>query len=278
MVGIIDVGGGLRGIFGAGVFDYCIDNNINFEYFIGISAGAANILSFLAGQKKRNYTFYTEYAFRKQYMSLGNFLRHGSYIDMNYIYGTLTNSNGEYPLDYEAFSKTDSIVKIAAVDALTGNVKYFDRNDLNNDSYEPLKATCSIPVVCKPHFINNVPYYDGGIGDPIPLKQAFDDGCDKVVLILTKPRDTIRIAKKDATPVKMLKHKYPLAAEKLANRYKSYNDGVAWAKELEKQGKVIIIAPDDICGLDTLSKDKASIDKMYQKGYIEAEKIKEFLK
>ena len=31
-IGIIDVGGGTRSIFGAGVYDYLIDNNIEIPY------------------------------------------------------------------------------------------------------------------------------------------------------------------------------------------------------------------------------------------------------
>jgi len=42
MIGFVDVGGGTRGIFGAGVFDYCIDHGIECDYFVGVSAGAAN--------------------------------------------------------------------------------------------------------------------------------------------------------------------------------------------------------------------------------------------
>ena len=76
--GVIDVGGGLRGIYGAGVFDRCIEEGVSFDCCIGVSAGAANIVSYMAGQSKRNYRFYTEYVFRKKYMSVGNALRTGS--------------------------------------------------------------------------------------------------------------------------------------------------------------------------------------------------------
>ena len=34
MTGIIDVGGGMRDIYGSGVLDYCLDNKINFDYII----------------------------------------------------------------------------------------------------------------------------------------------------------------------------------------------------------------------------------------------------
>ncbi len=55
MIGIIDVGGGTRDIFGSGVFDYCLDNKLIFDYCIGVSAGSANCASYAAGQRGRNY-------------------------------------------------------------------------------------------------------------------------------------------------------------------------------------------------------------------------------
>ena len=105
MIGVVDVGGGLRGVYGAGVFDTCLDEGIAFDYLIGVSAGSANVASFLAGQKGRNLKFYADYSFRKAYMSFRNLLRRGSYLDLDYIYGdALTNAGGEYPLDYQTMA------------------------------------------------------------------------------------------------------------------------------------------------------------------------------
>ena len=92
--GVIDVGGGLRGVYAAGVFDYCMDQKIQFDLGIGVSAGSANVASYIAGQKKRNYAFYTDYPFRREYMSLRNFLFKKSYLDLDYIYGKLSNTGG----------------------------------------------------------------------------------------------------------------------------------------------------------------------------------------
>lgn len=64
--GIIDVGGGLRGIYGAGVLDRCLEENVHFDCCIGVSAGSANMTSYVAGQKGRNKPFYDEYSFRKE--------------------------------------------------------------------------------------------------------------------------------------------------------------------------------------------------------------------
>ena len=92
--GVVDVGGGLRGIYAAGVFDWCMDNGIRFDLGIGVSAGSANLASYAAGQRGRNFRFYTEYAFRHQYMGLGNFISKRSLFDPDYVYGTLSCSDG----------------------------------------------------------------------------------------------------------------------------------------------------------------------------------------
>ena len=276
MIGIIDVGGGLRGIYGAGVFDRCIDDNIKFDYCIGVSAGSANAITYLAGQKGRTYRFYHDYSSRKEYMSLGNFLKVGQYIDLDYVYGTMTNTGGEDPLDFNAVLKNDGKLTVVTTNAQNGDPIYFTKDDFIIDDYRILKASSSLPVVCKSYEINGIPCYDGGIADPVPIDKALADGCDKIVLVLTRPADTPRVAGKDDNAAKLLRKKYPAIAEKLTARYAVYNNCVEKAKQLEKEGKCLIIAPDDLCGLNTLTKDKEKLDIFYKKGYNDAEKIKDF--
>lgn len=276
MRGIVDAGGGLRGIYGAGVFDYCLDHQIQFDYCIGVSAGSANIASYLGKQKGRNYQFYMEYAFRKRYMSFFNLLRTGSYIDMDYVYGELSNQNGENPLNFEAIKQSKSIMKVVALNAITGETTYFDKRDLTQDGYHILKASCCIPIVCKPYQIDHVPYYDGGLADPVPIQKAFSDGCDKVVVILTKPLDFVRSPKRDAPFARMLKRKYGKAADHLFLRYKEYNDGVTLAKQYAKQGKALILAPDNCCHIKTLTKNKKKLGTLYKKGYHDANSLQKF--
>ncbi len=278
MTGIIDVGGGLRGVYGAGIFDYFLDENIEFDHCIGVSAGSANICSYIAKQRGRNYYFYTDYSFRKEYMGWHNLLYTGSYINMDYIYGELSNTGGENPLDYCAFSEAKTDCTVVATNALTGKPTYFGKKDMMQDDYNIMKASCCIPVVCKPYEIHGVPYYDGGISDPIPVRKALEDGCDKVVVILTKPIDTVRNPDKDRLPSKVLKRKYPKAAAALANRYKTYNSQVQLAKKYQSEGKVFILAPDSCEGMDTLTRDKSIIDKLYRKGYRDAQKAVQFIK
>lgn len=276
-IGVIDVGGGARGIYAAGVLDYCLDNGIDFDYGIGISAGSANIGSYLARQRGRNYIFYTKYFFRKKYASLLNFIFKGSYIDLDYVYGTLSNSDGENPLDYQAIRDNPAEFVVVATDALTGDAKYFDKSDIAQDKYDVFKASSCIPFVCKPYEIDGIKYYDGALSDTIPVEKAFESGCDKVVLLLTKPEATLRTPEKDEKLAARIIKKYPAAAERLAKRAERYNNGVALAQEYAKDGKVLIVAPDDTLGVDTLTKNREALKSLYQKGYDDGVKIKEFL-
>lgn len=276
-IGIVDAGGGFRGIYACGVLDYCLDNRIKFDLGIGVSAGSANLASYIAGQKGRNYTFYTEYAFRKQYASLSNFIRKRSYVDTDYVYGTLSNSDGEFPLDYPYLRDSSTDFLIVATDAVTGLPKYFDKNDISQDDYDVFKASSSIPFICPPYNINGTLYYDGALSDPIPIEKAFSLGCDRVIVLLTKPADVLRTPGKDEKIAACIRKKYPNAAEKLCRRAQKYNDSVALAKEYERQGKALIVAPEDTCGVDTLKRDKDSLNRLYKKGYGDGEKIKYFL-
>lgn len=276
-IGVVDVGGGFRGIYAAGVLDTCIEHNIQFDLGIGVSAGSANMVSYAAGQKGRNLVFYTEYGQRKQYASMGNFLRKGSYIDLDYVYSTLSNSDGENPLDYDAIVQNPMEVVVVAAEAVSGKTKYFTKRDIHRDGYDICKASSAIPFVCKPYEIDGIAYYDGALADPVPVQLAFDMGCDKVVVILTKPAGETRLPGSDTKLARGIQRKYPVAAEKLRSRADNYNAGVALAKKYVWLGKALIVAPDDTCGVSTLTRDPEPLKRLYQNGLRDGERIKAFL-
>lgn len=276
-IGIVDVGGGFRGIYATGVLDYCMDHQIHFDLGVGVSAGSANLISYAAGQRGRNYQFYTEYGLRKEYAGIGNFLFKKSFVDLDYVYGTLSNSDGENPLDYPAAVSNPMEFIVVATEAETGNPRYFDKHDISQDDYSVMKASSAIPFVCHPYEVKGTLYYDGALGDTVPIQKAFQLGCDKVVLLLTLPEDMVRTPNKDKKLATCIQKKYPLSAEKLEQRAKHYNEGVALAKKLAAEGKVLIVAPDDTCGVSTLSRDAAALNRLYDKGYGDGRRILPFV-
>lgn len=276
-IGVVDVGGGYRGIYAAGVLDYCMDQNIHFDLGIGVSAGSANLISYAAGQVRRNFHFYTEYGLRKEYVGAKNFLTKKTFIDLDYAYSTLSNSDGEYPLDFPAVLKNPMEFYVVAVDAETGETKYFSKQDISQDNYNVMKASCALPLVCHPYPVGDTLYFDGALGDPVPVQKAFDLGCDKVVLLLTKPETEIRTADTDERVARLIRHHYPLSAEKLCQHAEKYNESITLAQKYAAAGKVLIVAPDDTCGVNTLTRDKELLKKLYEKGYSDGSKIPLFL-
>lgn len=277
-LGLIDVGGGMRGTFAAGVLEYCEENNINFDCCIGLSAGSNNLISFLAGQAKRNMRYYMEYAFRKEYSGLGCLFKTGSFLNLDYIYGTLASSGGEDPLDYETFKNNPADFFVVAEEIETGDTKYFTKEDFSQDNYKVLSASCNIPILNRPVVIDGKKYYDGGFADSLPIEKALKEGCDKVVVILTRPLHIPRKPNRDKVFAKLLGLRFKKAAERLASRADEYNAKVDYIKKLQEEGKVLILSPDNIYGLDTLTKNKEAMLKLYNDGKKLAEKIPEWIK
>lgn len=277
MTGYIDVGGGMRAVYGAGVLDRCLDEGQEFPYYIGVSAGSANIISYLGGHKQRTLRFYRDYSSRREYMSFYNLVKNRSYIGLDYIYTTLTNEGGEDPLDFEKMKSRSCNFYIVTTDAVTGKTVYLDYRNMQKNDYFELKASSCIPVVCPAYEKDGFFFYDGGLSDPIPVQKALNDGCDKVIVTLTLPADYHKPHKVPEDVYKTVMKKYPEMAHLMYSMIDKYNESLDYINELKKQGKVLILSPDDCCGVSTLKHPRQGVEKLYRKGYNDAEKIKNFL-
>ena len=277
MTGYIDVGGGLRAVYGTGVLDFCLDNGIDFPYLIGVSAGSGNIASYLAHQKGRSLKFYTDFAFRREYMSFQNYFKNGSYIDLDYIYSGLSNEGGECPLDFDRMNENRAQFIVVSTSAESGEAVYFTKDDYGRNSYDIFKTSSCIPVVNKAYPFGEKRYYDGGLSDPIPVRKAIDDGCDKIVVCLTRPVDYRKKHRMTPKMCDRVMREYPQIAKTLMTSVDKYNDDLDYIKKLEIEGKALIIAPKSCCGVETLSRKRKNIEELYELGYKDGEKIIEFL-
>lgn len=274
---VIDVGGGLRDIYGAGVFDTLMEEGIAFDFGIGISAGAANLCSFLARQRGRNLVYYRDYSQRREYMSLRNVLQKKGFLDLDYIYSTFSNTDGEYPLDYSVICRNPMDLITVTTNALTGCPAYWHKSRYSQDDYELIKCSCTLPFACHPHRMQGMEQFDGGISDPVPLEKALAMGAGKIVLILTHPVDFRRTDDHDRRYARVLSARYPKVAEALKHRAERYNLALDRALELEQQGKLLILAPESDCGLKTLTRDVRKLQAMYENGLRDGRKVREFL-
>lgn len=126
------------------------------------------------------------------------------------------NAGGEEPLDYDALTRGGVPYRVTVTNARTGRPEYFGPEHMRPNDYAALKATACLPVIDRPYVVDGVPYFDGTISDPVPVRQAFADGCDKVVVIFTRPRGFRRKASHDAGSAALLRLRYPKAAAPIA--------------------------------------------------------------
>ena len=277
MIGIIDTGGGLRGIYGAGVFDYCLDKDIQFDYCIGVSAGCANIMAYLGALQFVDYSFYTKWLMDRNMISLSNFIKKGSAIDMDLL-GSELSEDGVIPLDFSVIEENPADFVIVTTESTTAKPRYFTKSDLKRDDYGPVYASASLPFVNKPYRIGDESFFDGGLSDPIPFRKAMDDGCDRIAVILTKPVDGSQDRRRDEAVARAMEGHWPAAAEALRNRADLYQSELDELLELEKDGRALILAPDEIGNMKTLTRDTEEMKELYRKGLVDAQVLNEWMR
>lgn len=268
-IGLVIEGGGTRGIYGAGVLDRFLDEGLTFPYCIGVSAGSANLVSFLSGQKGRNYRYYKDHARNKNYMSVHNLVHKGSFFGLDYIYDTLTNNLDA--LDYDALLATESMFHIVVTKADTAETVYLDRAHVDYYDSSALMASCAVPVVCRPITIGGAEYFDGGVTDPIPYQKALDEGCDKLVVILSRRRGFVKRPENFKPLYTKVLRNYPAIVNALDTRHTVYNDSLSALSKLEQEGRVVIVAPSVDVKMSMFNNDPALSDRMYRYAIGDAE-------
>ena len=276
--GLIVEGGGMKCAYTAAILDGFLDDHINFDDCYGVSAGAACVASFLGRQKDRNRRYFVEHVSDPEYIGLKSFLKTGSLFGLEYIYGDTTASTGKDPLDYSVFASNPATFTAVATDAVTGEPVYFTKKDVSQDHYKVFMATCAIPIASKPIEINGKYYYDGGVSDPLPIAKAMADGCEKFVVVLCRPKDTIRTPQKMQALVKWILRKYPMVAKEVCERHIGYNEQLKKIKELEAEGKLFLFAPKESLPVSTYTKDPKILQNLYDIGVKEyAEEREKFI-
>ncbi len=132
--------------------------------------------------------------------------------------------------------------------------------------------------MCKSVDIDGELYMDGGLSDPIPIEKAIEDGCDKVILILTKQRENYLTPVHYSALIKSIPTKSVYIKSLALSMHEKCKKALEIAEKYEKEGKVIILEPKDCFGMKTLTNDTDAIMKMYQSGYEDAKKAMEAVK
>ena len=188
-----------------------------------------------------------------------------SLFGLKYAYETIPNEI--YPFDWDTFLNNPTQVKVGVTNVETGQCEYLDGKQLDKKC-TMLKATCAIPFAFPVISLNGKKYYDGGICDPIPVKKAMEDGHQKLLIVLTRPKGYQKtLSKANVVASRLLKKKYPQLVQPLLTRHLLYNETLAYCEQLEQQGQAIILRPSEELQIDSFEKDLQKIDRIYQYGY-----------
>ena len=208
-------------------------------------------------------------------MSRGNYRRERSLFGLDFIYNEIPNKL--VPFDKETFFSYKGKCLVGVTNAATGEPEYRDAMEMD-DKFTMLRATCALPMFFPAIEMDGEKYYDGGIADPIPVRKALADGCDKLLVILTQPRGFVkRLGKYDKMGARMLGHKYPRLKRAILGRPELYNETVEFCHKLAGEGKAMVICPNH--KLNSFESDVRRLEMSYWHGFRMAkEKMKKIRK
>ena len=264
MPGLILEGGTFRPVFSCGVLDALLDEGLMFDYVSGVSAGITYAFSYLAGQRGRNLRIFTTYRNDKRYLSMRNFRKCGSIFGLDFVFDEVPNRL--VPFDYDTFAAFPGEVEAVVTNLNTGKAEYLPvpRRD---EHFLLLQATCAMPLLFPVYHLDGMPCLDGGAADAIPYERAFEMGCDRVVVVLTRERSYRREPEKLQPFIDVRYRRYPHFCETMRRRAETYNASREHLFQLEREGKVLLFAPQNTQGFSRIERDVDKIRALWQDGY-----------
>lgn len=278
-VGLVLEGGGMRGVYSAGVMEYFLEKGLFFPYVIGVSAGACNAASYLSKQIGRNKKVNIDFITDHRYLSWRNYYKNRQLFGMDFIFDEIPNRI--VPFDYDAFYRNESEFVIGTTNCHTGEPVYYKRHDYGKDVLKLLKASSSLPFIAPEVEFKGKTLLDGGISDPIPIKQAEKDGYPKNLVILTQNEQYRKTPSRFHYFVQRRYGHFPGLIKALKNRHLHYNETLAYLAKQQKQGYAFILRPLKPLTVGRMEKNPAKLTDLYEQGYTDAknsyQKIKEWM-
>ena len=266
--GLVLEGGGMKGIYTAGVLEFFLEKEIEFSSCYGVSAGACHLCSFLSKQKKRAYRVAVNYLDSKKYCGAYSLLTTGDLFGVDMCYNLIPNYLDPY--DFEAFHKYEGKAYAVVTNIRTGEAEYIRLKDMHED-IQAVRASSSMPLVSRQVKIGDEYYLDGGISDSIPIRKSIADGNEKNVVILTKEIGFRRKAESQMALIKARYARYPKVYELMKERDVEYNKTLDYLEEQEKEGRAFIFRPRKKSQVGRVERDKSKLDALYEEGYRDAQ-------
>jgi predicted patatin/cPLA2 family phospholipase len=262
--GLILEGGGMRCMFTMGIVDLFMEHEITFNGTIGVSGGAAFGVNYKSKQPGRALRYNMKYAHNVGYTSWWSFLLTGNLVNAKFAYHTV-------PMKYDIFDK-DTFKSnpmefwLVCTNVDTGRPVYHKIEKVDYETLEWIRASSSLPVVSKIVNLDGKRLLDGGITDSIPLKFFQEQGYERNVIILTRPRSYIKEQISSIRIVDFFLRNHPNAKQAMRNRPVMYNAELEYIREQEKLGNTLVLAPDEALEIADICKDPDTMHQIYEIG------------
>lgn len=268
-VGVVLEGGGMRGLYTAGVIDVWMEQGITATATVGVSAGAVFGCNFKSEQVGRVLRYNTRFCTDKRYASLGNLLRTGDLYSLDFAWR-------EVPLkldvfDADTFAANPMRFTVVCTDINSGEPVYFDTMKGDVEDIDWMRASSSVPMFARPVELGGYELLDGGIADPIPVQWMLGQGCDRNVVVLTQPAGYRKEPNKFMPILKLWYRKYPAFVQRLADRHVRYNKALGEIELLERAGKIFVIRPSESVKAPISVSDPSVLEHNYEIGRRDAE-------
>ena len=262
--GLVLEGGGLKGVYTAGVLDFFMEKDLEFSNCYGVSMGACNLCSYISHQPKRALAVSVDYMDDPNYCGIKPLLLTGDIFNVKMAYEDIPFV--ENPFDFERAAAYPGNAYAVVTDIETGKPAYFKINDLKENMIY-VRASASMPLVSRSVKIDGHLYLDGGIADCIPIKRSIEDGNKKNVVIMTKEVGYVRKPSSAIAAIKLRYRKYPAMVRDMQKRHIRYNKVVRYLEREHEKGNLFLIRPQYASGVKRVERDKDKILKLYEQGY-----------
>lgn len=253
-------GGGMRGVWTAGVLDCFLENGVDFNYAIGTSAGASNGLSYASRQAGRARFCNIDALKQHNYIGAKFVFTQRCVMDFNYLFGELPKK--VYPFDFAQYLKFGRFI-LVATDCLTGKPAYFDTPQTPEKLLAACRASCSMPLACPICWVGGRPYLDGGIVDAVPFEKAQADGRRKLVVLLTRREGYRKVENWRYFSLYYLK--YPKLKRALLRKALRYNIALKRLEDMQKRGEAFVLRP-TFYRENRLNSDTEELARLYENG------------
>lgn len=268
-LGLVLEGGAMRGMFTAGVTDVMMENGIEFDGLVGVSAGAVFGCNYKSKQPGRTIRYNLKYCKDPRYASFRSLIKTGSVYGEKFCYEELPNVLDPY--DYETCEKNQLAFYVVATDVETGKAVYHKCMDCRENDLLWMRGSASMPLVSSIVEVDGYKLLDGGMADSIPLKFSEQQGYNKNIVILTQPLGFVKKKNKMLPIMRVKLRKYPKLLETIAHRHEVYNDTLRYIDEQETAGDIYVIRPKFKLDVGSVEHDSDKLKAVYEHGRAVAE-------